>query len=228
MFDSGKTAKALIDELKSEVDIAVKIPDSSYVDWINAVEQTLYDNIVREELTNNDAFSGPIGTAFVEVTFTVNSLIGYDGEADEKAEGRFEDIVSIRCNDRELTRVSPNVGGKKLFPYTYWHRSVDIVNLVTNDSVSMYVKAAGGDDLDITTAYIVRPKLKTLTNLADNVDGRVRVPAEYLDMVKAKMRGEAYKLANEDALAAKWLADYNAQLEYFRAWIASKRGVLGV
>jgi hypothetical protein len=41
-------------------------------------------------------------------------------------------------------------------------------------------------------------------------------------MVAAKMRGEAYKIANEDGLAAKWLADYNAQLESFKVWAADR------
>jgi hypothetical protein len=40
-------------------------------------------------------------------------------------------------------------------------------------------------------------------------------------MLAARLRGEAYKLANEDALAAKWLSDYNAQLDDFKAFSAA-------
>ena len=53
------------------------------------------------------------------------------------------------------------------------------------------------------------------------------VPYEFIDIIKAKLRGEAYKLANEDALAAKWLQDYNAQLQDFAAWVQDKAAVFG-
>ena len=48
------------------------------------------------------------------------------------------------------------------------------------------------------------------------------VPMEWLDLVGAKMRGEAYKIANEDGLSAKWLNDYNTQLEYLKIWAAKR------
>ena len=69
----------------------------------------------------------------------------------------------------------------------------------------------------ITVIYRLRPILKTE---ASNYN--VAVPAEFLDMVSARLRGEAYKIANEDGLAGKWLADYNTQLESFKVW-AEKR-----
>ena len=53
------------------------------------------------------------------------------------------------------------------------------------------------------------------------------LPVEYLDMAGAKIRGEAYKIANEDGLAAKWLADYNQQMENFKIWAASRNERFG-
>ena len=54
------------------------------------------------------------------------------------------------------------------------------------------------------------------------------LPPELIDLAKAKLRGEAYKLANEDGLAAKWLNDYNVLLETFKVWIQSKAPAFGI
>ena len=59
-------------------------------------------------------------------------------------------------------------------------------------------------------------------------NSNVMVPLEFIDLVKAKLRGEAYKLANEDDIAAKWLNDYNILLETFKAWISEKSSNFGL
>ena len=38
-------------------------------------------------------------------------------------------------------------------------------------------------------------------------------------MVKAKIRGDMYNIANDDDLAGKWYGTYNARLEDFKAWV---------
>ena len=47
-------------------------------------------------------------------------------------------------------------------------------------------------------------------------------------MLLSRLRGEIYKVSNEDALAAKWLADYNAELETFKVWAAQHGEVYGM
>ena len=76
--------------------------------------------------------------------------------------------------------------------------------------------------------YFVRPALKTVdTN--DNISSEnVMLPVEFIDLAKAKLRGEAYKVANEDSIAAKWLNDYNVLLETFKAWISGKQSEFGM
>ena len=44
----------------------------------------------------------------------------------------------------------------------------------------------------------------------------------------AELRGEAYKLCNEDAVAAKWLNDYNALLDSFRQWLVLRQPNFGM
>jgi len=54
------------------------------------------------------------------------------------------------------------------------------------------------------------------------------LPIEFIDLAKAKLRGEAYKVANEDSLAAKWINDYNMLVETFKAWIERERANFGM
>ena len=49
MFDSGIKPSDLIEELKGEIDIAIDIPNSTYVDILNSVEQLLYSEVIKEQ-----------------------------------------------------------------------------------------------------------------------------------------------------------------------------------
>ena len=68
----------------------------------------------------------------------------------------------------------------------------------------------------LTIIYRLRPSLKVTG------DEMIALPVEWLDMLAARMRSEAYKIANEDGISGKWMQDYNMQLESFKIW-ASKR-----
>ena len=50
MFDSGISVKDLVEELKTtEVDIALEIPNATYVSWLNSLQQLLYSEIIKEQ-----------------------------------------------------------------------------------------------------------------------------------------------------------------------------------
>ena len=76
--------------------------------------------------------------------------------------------------------------------------------------------------------YFVRPEVKTVSE-NDEIDSKnVMLPPEFLDIARAKLRGEAYKIANEDVLAAKWLSDYNVLLENFKEWIKQRQAAFAM
>jgi hypothetical protein len=81
---------------------------------------------------------------------------------------------------------------------------------------------------ELKIIYLARPKLKTIEEGEEVVEGNVMMPVEFIDLVKAKLRGEAYKLANEDALAGKWLNDYNILLENFKVWCENRASHFGI
>ena len=225
MFDSGISVKDLIDELRTEVDIALDIPNKSYVEWLNSLQQLLYTEIIKEQkkktLKNqspdvDDDIMTPYGIEdwlnsnyFSGSSIDITAL-GTEGEC----QPRFEDIHAVYADDTQL--IKSTVASGVIFPNTYYKDNNNIgFNTETEPS-------------EITIVYFVKPALITVAVNDGIDDAKVMIPIEFIDIAKAKLRGEAYKLANEDNLAAKWLNDYNTLLETFKAWVAEKSSNFGV
>lgn len=157
--------------------------------------------------STNTAFIPPIALA-EEVPPLVCGFPKYDDEADM----RFEDIHAVYADGKQLIRTTLTSGA--VFPNAYYKEL---------DSLGMNIS---GKPDEIKVVYLVRPAPKDADVLTDN--DTVKVPVEFIDLVTAKLRGEAYKLSNEDALAAKWLNDYNIRLETFKAWVEGKQPSFGI
>ncbi len=203
MFDSGISAHDLIAGLKREIDVAIPITNREYVEWLNAAEQLLYTEIIKEQ---------------AKVTVPTDETVQVDLANLTMPEGertiQFEDVCAVFAGCKQLMKTS--LIGAQTFEDVY----------CKNGNKLEYVLSEPSDS--ITVVYIVKPRLKSVDE-SDNVSeaDNVCVPVEFLDLIKAKLRGEAYKLANEDPIAAKWLNDYNVLLETFKAWIATRKHSLG-
>jgi hypothetical protein len=203
MFNSGISVKELIDELISEVDIALVIPNATYVSWLNSLQQTLYTEIIKEQkkITITEPTLSPVD---------ISSLGIVEGEN----RPRFDDIYAMYADDVQLIKSTVTSG--VIFPNTFYK---------DNNNIGYHTETT---PTKLTIVYIVKPALVEVDE-NDEIDGSyVMVPAEFIDLVKAKLRGEAYKLANETELAAMWLNDYNVLLETFKAWIAEKAPKFGM
>lgn len=307
MFDSGISAKELIDELKDEVDIAVEIPDSSYVSWLNSIEQLLYSEIIQEK---KERTVNTVSTVIFET-----DILGVFDDMRKADKPRFEDIQAIYAGDTQLIKSSLTSG--KIFPNTYYkdgdkvglhvahelsggrYRVVynvrpalkkiigsgeDMIigqpereihfsgkpedghKLLRGESIIKCLYSYGSevissqyeiygtqnkgynfhsgsvqlpfslpDDIEYLEPVSVRYYEKGTYKFADVVvvnvpasNDNIMVPVEFIDLVKAKLRGEAYKLVNEDGIAAKWLNDYNMLLETFKAWVFDKSTNFGI
>lgn len=319
MFDSGISVKNLVDELKNtEVDIALEIPNKTYVSWLNSLQQTLYTEIIKEQkkmtLKNeivcnkpyvlvtgkvSDFFFAPswqdvlnggdYSVTYYEFTSSMGSYVkqlapagagneacdvfnldgtyvgmfaannitgapldalhGFNGDMDaevsfvitlwaqEKAEitgvsiaspispslikvndgestPRFEDIFAVYADDTQLIKSSVTSG--VIFPDTFYK---------DNNNIGYHTKE---EPEELTIVYMTKPALVTVTEDDEINDANVMVPVEFIDLVKAKLRGEAYKLANEGDISAMWLNDYNILLETFKVWIATKAHNFGL
>ena len=207
MFDSKIKAADLIKQIKDEVDISYPLPDVSYIMWLNSLEQLLYTEVIQEqgkiELSKTDTDTVDTSEIFIET----EKLSVPTGES----KLRFEDIYTIYADDTQLIKTT--VASGEIFLGTYYKlRNGIAMNLRKEPDKLKFI-------------YIVRPELKTEENYESLT---VKIPVEFIDLAKAKLRGEAYKIANEDSLAAKWLNDYNILLETFKLWIANKQSSFGM
>ena len=204
MFDSGISVKSLIEELKNtEVDISLEIPNITYVTWLNAVQQLLYTEIIKEQKKTvlQQPFSNPISISSIATENNENTP-------------RFEDIYTIYADDTQLIKSTVTSG--VIFGNTFYK---------DNNNIGYSTKE---EPKKLTIVYIVKPALITVDDNDEINDANVMIPVEFIDLVKSKLRGEAYKLANEDNIAAKWLNDYNTYLESFKVWIADKYPTFGM
>lgn len=205
MFDSGISAKDLIEELKNtEVDIALEIPNATYVEWLNALQQLVYTEIIKEQeggVLNPSALTNPIDVKKIPIH-------------EDESVPRFEDIYAVYADDVKLIKSTLTSG--VIFPNTYY--KVDN-NIGYNTSFT---------PTEIKIIHIVRPALITVSSRDVVDDSNVMLPIEFIELAKSKLRGEAYKLANEDSIAGKWLNDYNTLLETFKAWVNDKTPTFGI
>lgn len=200
MFDSGIKAKDLIDQIRDEADIAYPISDESFIIWLNALEQLLYTELIREQ-----------NEVFVSVGDVPTVNLGSVSHSSDENTMRFEDIHAVYAGETQL--ILSTVASESIFPNTYY-KIGNNVGLNVKDGVS-----------SVLIVYFVKPKLKTADNISTT---NVMLPVEFIDLAKAKLRGEAYKLANEDGLAAKWINDYNTLLEVFKTWLSDKAPQFGL
>ena len=208
MFVGDATYKEIVDEVKSEVDIAIEIPDKTYFRWLDSLTTLLYTEIVKEQTVE-----------VIEPVPDSPFITMFDGEDGYKYEIRFEDIIAVYADDIQLTKSTPASG--VILPNTFYKYSTN----------------AGFDETESYSYFAYntehKPKKLTIVFLNRNFwigkeNSMLRIPTEFTDLAKAKLRGEAYKLANEDALAAKWLNDYNTLLETFKVWIADRTPKFGL
>lgn len=227
MYDSEITVKELIDEVKSEADIAPDIPDTAWLQWYNELIQLCYGEIIHDRVavtcrelgsTSGDTALDRYGLRYYQPDPA--SMLGMKNDYI-----RFDDIATVYYGSEELMKTTVPTG--ILFERMWF----DVTNQLSahrfeqDPADNICIIAIKGKELEPLTAIVnVRPGIVTtgiwtITN--------VILPIEFVGMVKAKLRGEAYKLANEDNLAAKWLADYNNQIETFRYWCETKRARFG-
>jgi hypothetical protein len=203
MYNSGITAAALIALVQAEADISVTIPTDSYYRWINEVEQMLYTEIIRE-----------MKSATISSPTTPIALTSLTPAATE-AQAIFEDVIKMYADGKEMQK-SSLISSITLNGYkSIWYK---------NGAAIGFLMAGNDTASSISVVYVVRPKIKAS---ADSPAQNIKLPAEFLELMCCRLRAEAYKLANEDNLAAKWLADYNNYVETFKVWVKSHNDGFG-
>lgn len=208
MFDSGISAKDLIAQLKSEVDAAEEIPNATYITFLNALEQMLYADFIKEQNTIKVSLSPAVNT--FPATVDLSGLEIPDTEDNVT----FEDIYAVYVNHNlQLIKTSPANG--IIFPNSYYK---------TGGNLSYSSK---NPVREIRIVYIVKPAVKTVDENDVIQDGNVMIPLEFIELVKSKLRYEAYMLVNEYTAAANWVNVFNSLLTTFSEWLANREPQFG-
>ena len=128
---------------------------------------------------------------------------------EDEATIRFEDVYSVYAGETQLTKTTAQSAA--IFADTFY-KDGNKIAVNTRKKPTKIV-------------YFVKPALKTVETMESDT---VKLPYEFVELAKAKIRGEIYKIVNEDEHAAKWLNDYNVLLETFKVWMANKSPQFGM
>lgn len=202
MYKSGVMASDLIKSVRSEADVSVSLPDSLFYRSLSAVEQFLYTEVIDEYIAVRVKYSGLADGAISLSDVSVPAGC---------AAAEFDDILRVFADSAELEK-SGAVGAwefpEKNLYYTDYDGSIRFVLQEMPDEIVLMVR--------------LRPELKS-----EDSDSIVALPPEFIDLAEAKLRGDAYRVSNEDGLAAKWLAEYNNRLETFKVWSVKRNERFG-
>ncbi len=203
LFHSGIYAKSFIKGLQSEIDSALPIPDDTYISWLNETEQFLYTGLIQSP---------------VPVEFTADYDSGTPIENPLEC-CRFCDVVSVYASyDSRLGRQLIKTERNKAHLLHDCYYDVD-------GKIGYNLSPILSDCLEkITVFKIDKPTLKTTDNWATE---DICVPTEFAEMIRSKLRANAFMLCGEYATASNFIALYNSLLETFKAWIASQPRIYG-
>lgn len=201
MYDSAISCAAMLTAVKSEADISTTIPVASYVMWINTVEQLLYTEYIREQRS--------VILADAESPVAMQLIVPETGEK----QPLYDDIFKVYADEKELQKMTLTAA-KRFSRNAYW----------CEEGKLCYRCYYGMPD-ELRIIYFVRPALKTESG--STVSGNIMLPVEFADIIYTRIRGEIYKIANEDALSAKWITEYNTLLENFKVWLSRKAAEYG-
>lgn len=200
MYDSGITAESLVAMVQAEADISITIPTDSWYRWINETEQTLYTEIIKEyKSAKITSPTSPVAMTSIAPAATENQAI-------------FEDIYKVYADGKELQKAKSLISGLSFKGYkSVWYKENDGIgfSLANNDTAA-----------ELTVIYAVRPALKAVAD-ETHPSTDICLPIEFVELMACRLRGEAYKLANDDGQSGKWLADYNGYVENFKVWVKS-------
>lgn len=196
MLCSTVTIQNFLDELIADMGLYEGCERALYRQKMNETLQFLYAVIIRSEAE---------GTATPQDGLIPRSAIP---TASNVAGVQLNDVLAVYDDSRQLRYLPPaDLPAAAGLPGFY---------TVTQEGIRL-------SDASITYPLRVRFTERPHPYGADSENAYVPLPNEFLPMLAARIRGEVYRLVNEDAPAAKWLALYNAYLEDFFTYLADRR-----
>jgi hypothetical protein len=199
MMHASKKAAALIDEATAAMGLFSPPDRAFFRDVMNECLTRLYTDVVCE--------SARVSLAPTEGRVPLSQILSPSGAA-----VREEDVLSVSLDGIDARYLAP-----------------DRTAAATGASAPFYTVTGGAimplsPARDVCVCFLVRPPLCEEEGEADY---EIPLSLEFLPLLFARLCGEGYRRAGEDALAAKWLADYNHRLTDFAAYMAAAKARRG-
>ncbi len=195
MMHATKTAGALLDEVTGALGLFAPPTRDFFRDVLNECLCRLYTDVIREGVSVSHTVAGGC--------IPLSAVTSPSGVA-----AREEDVLSVYVNGHYARYLLPCdfmlASGLKAPYYT-----------VDGERILFNYETGGA-----RVVFVLRPMLCTEEN-----EGafEIPLPPEFLPLLTARLYGEGYKAANEDELAAKWLAEYNERVSDFAAYLRMAR-----
>ena len=195
VYFSALTGEELVHSIKSELEIIPLPQDASFIRWLGSLEQLAWSEIVRMKRA-----------AYMLIEdgkVILDDLFVPDGEDEVLA----TDVRNVYIGGVEAMHGSAEEGFLFAPESAVWH--VSGKKEITVDGTT--------DGDTATVIYFARPQRR------NSLTSKVALPDEFIELAASRLKGEAYRAANEDVLAAKWFAEYNQKLDAFGAWCDKRR-----
>lgn len=211
MYGCGIKAEEIISIVENETNSEPAVTRHAYCSWINATEQLLYSDIIREQRMSEIPFKKEVGFDELSCDLGCEDM------------PRFEDILRIYgVKDGERVELE--------------HSDIESVLRGVQADYSYYFDGKciviNGEYDSVIIVRIARPipkrVIKTVveTDTIEKVIGNIALPYEFAELLICKLRAEKYRLINEDELCAKWTDKYNFVLENFKQYVGARRSAV--
>lgn len=194
IYSSSVTGAELVAAIKSELDIIPLPSDGTFVRWLCSLEQMVWSEIVRmRRVATLFADGGKLLLDGISVPSDEDGVLACD-------------VCTVYYDGAQVMRGSAEEGFLFAPETAVWHLSGE--REITVDGMgSGYA----------TVVYYARPLRRT------ELAAVIALPDEFTELAASRLKGEAYRAANEDVLATKWLGDYNQKLDAFSLWCDRRR-----
>lgn len=199
MMESNTIAAALLSEVIEGLSLYAPPPRGFFRDVLNECLSRLYTEVVLERAITDLPLEG-----------CVLSLADIPSPTGTPVRG--EDILSVSLDGRGARYLCPDqLSVAAGVDAPYYTIEEDAILLSREGRVAR-------------VCFVLRPPLCTEEN-----EETYRIPlfSEFMPMLTARLLGEGYRAANEDALAAKRLEEYNHRLDGFVSYLTLARAAKG-
>ncbi len=195
IYSSSYTGASLVESVKTELEVIPLPADSAFTRWLSSLEQLAWSEVIRmKRVARVITENGKLALGTITVPQDEDAVCAADVCA-----VYIDGVQAMHGTAEESFLFSPETA--------VWHR----------DGEREIAVSGVREGAEAAVVYFVRPERRLTLTAA------VALPDEFIELAASRLKGEAYRAANEDVLAAKWLSDHNQRLEAFQNWCDRRR-----